>query len=170
MAFELQHRGNRIHLNMHRRAGYRRRRRSANLRYRAPRFSNRTRPKGWLPPSLRHRVYTCLSIARRICRYAPVTEIHVERVAFDTHSMSAGRLLTGIEYQRGTLAGTEIREYLLAKWRGTWTGRVSVRARGRHSVATPLGRLNVSSRHLQLAAAAGRRLLLRRETRGQKSG
>jgi hypothetical protein len=36
-----------------RRRAFRRRRRG-QLRYRAPRFLNRTRPKGWLPPSLRH--------------------------------------------------------------------------------------------------------------------
>ncbi|MGW1495506.1 RNA-guided endonuclease IscB [Streptomyces sp. NPDC002402] len=115
-SLELQHRGEEIHKAMGQRAGYRHRRRSVNCRYRAPRHDNRTRPRGWLPPSLRHRVDSTLSIARRLCRYAPVTEIHVERVAFDTHAMSEGRSLTAVEYQNGTLAGTEIREYLLATW------------------------------------------------------
>ncbi|MGW2558301.1 RNA-guided endonuclease IscB [Streptomyces sp. NPDC001514] len=116
ISLELQHRGDQIHRAMGQRAGYRRRRRSANCRHRAPRAANRTRPKGWLPPSLRHRVDTTLSTARRLCRYAPITEIHIERAAFDTHAMSAGKGLTAAEYQNGTLAGTEIREYLLAKW------------------------------------------------------
>src|SRR5690625_3952442 len=57
-ALQLDHRGAAIGKKMGRRAGYRRRRRSANLRYRAPRFLNRTRSKGWLAPSLRHRVDT----------------------------------------------------------------------------------------------------------------
>ncbi|MER5226497.1 RNA-guided endonuclease IscB [Streptomyces flaveus] len=116
VSVELQHRGDQIHMCMQQRAGYRHRRRSANCRYRAPRSDNRTRPEGWLPPSLRHRVDTTVAMARRMCRYAPITEIHVERVAFDTHSMSAGRPLTGIEYQQGTLAGTEARAYLHSKW------------------------------------------------------
>ncbi|MFD7441741.1 RNA-guided endonuclease IscB [Streptomyces sp. NPDC059909] len=116
ISLELQHRGDQIHRAMAQRAGYRRRRRSANCRYRAPRSANRTRPKGWLPPSLRHRVDTTLSVARRLCQYAPVTEIHIERVAFDTHAVSAGKNLTAAERQNGTLAGTEIREYLLTKW------------------------------------------------------
>lgn len=116
ISVELQHRGDQIRMCMQQRAGYRRRRRSANCRYRAPRSDNRTRPGGWLPPSLRHRVDTTLCLARRMCRYAPVTEIHMERVAFDTHAMSAGRPLTGAERQQGTLAGTEIRSYLLTKW------------------------------------------------------
>lgn len=45
-----------------------------------------------------------------------VTGVHVERVAFDTHLMAAGRPLEGAEYRHGTLQGTEVREYLLAKW------------------------------------------------------
>lgn len=116
ISVELQHRGDQIRMCMQQRAGYRHRRRSANCRYRAPRSDNRTRPGGWLPPSLRHRVDTTVSLARRMCRYAPVTEIHIERVAFDTHAMSADRTLTGTEYQQGTLAGTEARAYLHAKW------------------------------------------------------
>ncbi|MFI1731452.1 RNA-guided endonuclease IscB [Streptomyces acidicola] len=116
VSVELQHRGDQIHHCMQQRAGYRRRRRSANCRYRAPRSNNRPRPEGWLPPSLRHRVDTALSVATRLCRYAPVTEIHVEHVAFDTHSMSAGRALTGAEYGQGTLAGTDARAHLRAKW------------------------------------------------------
>ncbi|MEU6374482.1 RNA-guided endonuclease IscB [Streptomyces sp. NPDC046909] len=116
VSVELQHRGDQIHLCMQQRAGYRHRRRSANCRYRAPRSNNRTRPAGWLPPSLRHRVDTTFSWAAWLCRYAPITEIHVESVAFDTHAMSAGRPLTAAEYQQGTLAGTGARAYLRSKW------------------------------------------------------
>jgi 5-methylcytosine-specific restriction endonuclease McrA len=115
-SIELQQRGDQIHKAMGQRAGYRHRRRSANCRYRAPRSLNRTHPRSWLSPSLRHRVDTTLSTARRLCQYAPVTEIHIERVAFDTHAMSEGRSLTAVEYRNGALTGTEIREYLLAKW------------------------------------------------------
>ena len=55
---ELEHRGALIHKKLQQRAAYRGRRRSQNLRYRAPRFDNRARPPGWLPPSLQHRVIT----------------------------------------------------------------------------------------------------------------
>ncbi|NNN35871.1 HNH endonuclease [Streptomyces sp. S3(2020)] len=116
ISVELQHRGDQIRMCMQQRAGYRHRRRSANCRYRAPRSNNRTRPTGWLPPSLRHRVETIVSWTARLCRYTPVTEIHVENVAFDTHAMSAARPLNGAEYQQGPLAGTEARAYLRAKW------------------------------------------------------
>ncbi|WP_246101271.1 RNA-guided endonuclease IscB [Streptomyces cyaneus] len=116
ISIELQHRGDQIRACMRQRAGYRHRRRSANCRYRAPRHDNRTHPAGWLPPSLRHRVDTTCSLANRLSRYAPVSEIHVENVAFDTHSMSAGRTLRGAEHEQGTLAGTDDRAHLRAKW------------------------------------------------------
>ena len=113
---QLDHRGGRIRDRLTARAAYRRGRRSRNLRYRAPRFHNRTKPKGWLAPSLRHRVDTTLSQVVRLTRWAPVAAVHVERVSFDTHALSAGKPLEGVEYQQGTLAGYETREYLLAKW------------------------------------------------------
>lgn len=115
-SIRLDHRGATIHKKLEQRATYRRGRRFRNLRYRAPRFLNRTRPDGWLAPSLRHRVDTTTSWVRRLARWAPVRAAHVERVAFDLHTISAGRPLEGAEYQRGTLVGTEVREYLLAKF------------------------------------------------------
>jgi len=110
------HRGAAIRKKLEQRSDYRRGRRARNLRYRAPRFLNRTRPKGWLAPSLQHRVDTTTGWVDRFARWAPVRAVHVERVAFDTHAISAGLPLEGAEYQHGTLHGTEVREYLLAKF------------------------------------------------------
>lgn len=115
-SIQLDHRGSTIRKKLQQRAVYRAGRRSRNLRYRAPRFSNRAKPKGWLAPSLRHRVETTMSWVNRLARWAPVKAVHVERVAFDVHAISVGRPLEGAEYQHGTLHGTEVREYLLAKW------------------------------------------------------
>ncbi|WP_327102386.1 RNA-guided endonuclease IscB [Nonomuraea glycinis] len=114
-SIQLNHRGGKIRDKLAARAAYRRGRRSRNLRYRAPRFSNRAKPEGWLAPSLRHRVDTTMSWVDRLSRWTPVRAVHVERVAFDTHAMSAGKPLEGVEYQQGTLHGYEVREYLLAK-------------------------------------------------------
>ncbi|GAA1138034.1 hypothetical protein GCM10009579_60450 [Streptomyces javensis] len=113
---QLDHRGAVIRKKLEQRAAYRRGRRTRNLRYRAPRFLSRTRPQGWLAPSLRHRVETTVSWVDRLTRWAPVRAVHVERAAFDIHAISAGRPLEGAEYQHGTLHGTEVREYLLAKF------------------------------------------------------
>lgn len=113
--FELEHRGAAIRDALRARAARRRRRRSRNLRYRTPRFDHRSRQAGWLPPSLRHRVETTLSWIGRLRRWAPVTGLAQELVKFDLPALDNPDI-DGVEYQRGTLAGTEAREYLLEKW------------------------------------------------------
>jgi 5-methylcytosine-specific restriction endonuclease McrA len=112
---ELVHRGAAIKKALQQRSAFRRRRRSANLRHRAPRFDNRTRREGWLPPSLQHRVETTMSWVKRLRRWLPVESLVVERVKFDLQKMQNPEI-TGIEYQQGELAGYEVREYLLEKW------------------------------------------------------
>lgn len=112
---EVRHRGQRIRARMQARAALRRGRRSRNLRYRAPRFSNRTRPDGWLPPSLCHRVEGTCTWVERLRRLAPVISITMELVRFDLQQQESPEI-AGTEYQHGTLAGFEVREYLLAKW------------------------------------------------------
>lgn len=57
-----------------------------------------------------------MSLVTKLCRYAPVVAIHVEQVAFDTTAV-AGVGQPGVREDPGaTLAGSEIREFLLAKW------------------------------------------------------
>lgn len=111
---ELQHRGRQISDNLTARRAMRRRRRG-NLRYRPARFDNRTKPQGWLAPSLQHRVDAVASWVARFRRLAPVTGMAMELVRFDMQAMENPDI-EGAEYQRGTLAGTELRQYLLAKW------------------------------------------------------
>ncbi|OBS08978.1 HNH endonuclease [Acidihalobacter prosperus] len=113
--FELVHRGHRIREQLDQRRNFRRRRRGANLRYRAPRFDNRRRPPGWLAPSLQHRVDTTMAWVRRLCRWAPASAIGIETVRFDTQRLQNPEI-SGVEYQQGALAGCEVREYLLEKW------------------------------------------------------
>lgn len=111
---ELTHRGHKISQSLEQRRGFRSRRRS-QLRYRAPRFNNRTRPKGWLAPSLQHRVDTTESLVNRLRALVPVASISQELVRFDTQKMESPEV-NGVEYQQGTLLGYEVREYLLEKW------------------------------------------------------
>ncbi len=112
---ELKHRGAAIRKALEQRVGFRRRRRSANLRYRAPRFDNRRKPEGWLAPSLQHRIDTVTATVARLRASVPVTSIVQELVRFDMQLMENPEI-SGIEYQQGTLEGCEVREYLLAKW------------------------------------------------------
>lgn len=112
---ELAHRGAAIRQAMQQRAAFRRRRRSQNLRHRTPRFDNRTRPEGWLPPSLRHRLDTTLGWVGRMRNWAPISDLAVERVKFDMQAIQNPEI-SGVQYQQGELAGYEVREYLLEKW------------------------------------------------------
>ena len=112
--FELMHRGRQISEALNARRQMRRRRRS-QLRYRAPRCLNRKKPAGWLAPSLQHRVDTTLAWVSRLRRWAPIAAISSELVRFDMQALENPEI-TGVEYQRGTLFGTEVREYLLEKW------------------------------------------------------
>jgi 5-methylcytosine-specific restriction endonuclease McrA len=112
---EIAHKGALVRKRMGQGATYRRRRRSANLRYRAKRFDNRRTPPGWLRPSLRCRVDHSRSWVDRYQRLAPARALSVEHVRFDLQKM-ANPEISGVEYQRGELAGYEVREYLLEKW------------------------------------------------------
>lgn len=112
---EIVHRGRQISEALTARRTMRRRRRGANLRYRAPRFLNRKRPAGWLAPSLAHRVHTTMAWISRISRWAPVAALSSELVRFDMQAHENPEI-NGVEYQQGTLFGYEVREYLLEKW------------------------------------------------------
>ncbi|HAG80973.1 MAG TPA: HNH endonuclease, partial [Cyanobacteria bacterium UBA12227] len=112
---ELEHRGWQIKDSLGSRRSLRRSRRHRQTRYRQPRFNNRKRQEGWLAPSLRHRVLTVETWVKRLCRYAPITQIAMELVKFDTQKMQNPEI-DGVEYQQGELAGYEVREYLLEKW------------------------------------------------------
>jgi len=157
-----------VHKRMRQRAGYRRRRRSANLRYRAPRCDNRhpepcagcgrnarhgsrfcrpcdaaghydagMRSARRLAPSLRCRVENLESWVGRYRKWMPVTALSMELTRFDTQALENPEI-AGAEYQHGTLAGFELREYLLLKFRHTPTAeaggfraRLLVSANGR---------------------------------------
>ena len=112
---EVRHRGNAVHDAKRKQAAARRRRRSANVRHRAPRFLNRRRAPGWLPPSLHSRVGNVVTWTARYCRWAPVSTIEVERVRFDMQLIQNPEI-TRTEYQHGDLAGWELRGYLLVKY------------------------------------------------------
>ena len=114
-AAELQHRGQQIKEALLSRRQLRRSRRNRKTRYRPARFLNRTRPEGWLAPSLQHRVDTLMTWVHRFRGLAPVVRITQELVRFDLQLMENPEI-SGVEYQQGELQGYEIREYLLFKW------------------------------------------------------
>ncbi|MDJ0583246.1 RNA-guided endonuclease IscB [Crocosphaera sp.] len=134
-AAELQHRGQQIKDALTSRRQLRRGRRGRKTRYRQPRFLNRKRTEGWLPPSLQHRVDTTLTWVKRLIRYCPVDSLSIELVKFDlqkadatprretaqgnAHQEQENPEIRGVEYQHGTLYDWEVREYLLTKFNRT---------------------------------------------------
>lgn len=112
---ELSHRGQQIKTSLDSRRVIRRSRRNRKTRYRPARFLNRKKPKGWLAPSLQHRVDTTLTWVNKLIRYAPIVGIAQELVRFDLQKMETPEI-SGVEYQQGELQGYEVREYLLYKW------------------------------------------------------
>jgi 5-methylcytosine-specific restriction endonuclease McrA len=117
-AAELTHRGQRIKDALEGRRAVRRNRRQRKTRYRQPRFLNRTRREGWLPPSLQSRVSNVWTWVERLTRLCPITALSQELVRFDMQLLQNPEI-EGIEYQQGELAGYEVREYLLEKWHRT---------------------------------------------------
>ncbi|MCC2692860.1 RNA-guided endonuclease IscB [Nodularia sp. LEGE 04288] len=114
-AAELKHRGFAIRDALTSRRQLRRGRRARKTRYRKPRFLNRTRPQGWLAPSLQSRIENIKTWVKKLGKFAPIEAISQELVRFDMQ-LIRNPDIQGKEYQQGTLAGYETREYLLQKW------------------------------------------------------
>lgn len=114
-AAELTHRSEQIKLALTKRRSLRRSRRHRHTRYRKPRFLNRRRKKGILPPSLQSRVDHIGAWTARLRRLAPITDLSMELARFDTQQLQNPEI-SGVEYQQGELMGYEVREYLLEKW------------------------------------------------------
>jgi len=114
-AAELTHRGEAVREALAKRRAVRRSRRSRHTRYRKARFANRHKPKGWLPPSLVSRRENVLTWVARLRKWCSIAALSLELVRFDTALMQDPALL-GEAYHRGTLAGFELREYVLLKW------------------------------------------------------
>ncbi|HAG81269.1 MAG TPA: HNH endonuclease, partial [Cyanobacteria bacterium UBA12227] len=108
-------RGQSIKASLESRRALRRGRRNRHTRYRQARFLNRTRSKGWLAPSLQHRVKTTITWVNRLLRCSPIKVVFQELVRFDLQQIENPEI-SGVEYQQGELAGYEVREYLLNKW------------------------------------------------------
>ncbi len=91
---------------------YRTQRRS-RLRYRKPRFDNRRIPKGWLAPSIDHKLQTHSRLVNDIKKILPITKTVIEVAAFDIQKIKNPDI-KGKEYQQGEqLDFWNVREYIL---------------------------------------------------------
>jgi N6-L-threonylcarbamoyladenine synthase len=95
------------------RSSFRRTRRLRKTRYREPRFLNKRRSKGWLPPSIQNKVDQHCKIVKDLHGFLPIITIGVEVAQFDIQKINNPGI-TGVEYQQGAQLGFwNVREYVL---------------------------------------------------------
>ena len=121
-----------------------RRTRRGRLGYRPPRFNNRTCPEGWLAPSTQHRLDSHIRLVNnKLKTLLPITYKKVEVANFDAQKIQNPEI-KGVEYQRGTLQGYEVREYLLDKWgrKCAYCGKTNVPLEVEHIIPKSRGGTN----------------------------
>ena len=92
-----------------------RKQRRSRLRYRKLRWNNRTKskPKGWLAPSLQHKLDSHIKFINYLYSILPIRKCIVEVANFDIQKMNNDSI-SGVEYQQGDMMGfLNLREYIL---------------------------------------------------------
>lgn len=124
---QIEHRGEQVKKNLETRRMTRRNRRNRETRYRRSKWGTKqlkkgkkpgydtSRPEGWLPPSVKSVADNIISWVIRLKKLFNITECSFEAVRFDTQLMD-NPVISGKDYQHGTLFGYEMKEYLLNKY------------------------------------------------------
>ena len=118
MLTEVEHRGHIIKRDMDSRRVVRNSHRQRKTRYRESRFLNRTKPKGWLAPSVKSRADNVINFIRKYKKLININKIMIEYVSFDTTQMSSDTKLIGTAYQQGPLYNTNLREFVFSRTNG----------------------------------------------------
>lgn len=118
MLAELEHRGHIIKRNLDKRRAVRHSRRNRKTRYRAVRFLNRTRPEGWLAPSVKSRADNVINFIKKYKKLINIDKVMVENISFDTAQMSSDTKLWGKDYQEGNLYQKELRSFIFNRSKG----------------------------------------------------
>ena len=98
------------------RAMYRRNKKN-KLWYRQPRFNNRTKSKkkGWLAPSVRHKVDAHIRLIDKLKCLLPISDVTIEVAKFDTQKLQDADI-KGVEYQEGQMQGYDnLRAFILCR-------------------------------------------------------
>ena len=115
MLAEIEHRGHLIKKDLNSRKAVRRFRRNRKTRYRESRFLNRTRPEGWLAPSVKSRANNVINFIRKYKKLLSINKVMIENVSFDTAQMSSDDCLIGTGYQQGPLYQKKLRDFIFNK-------------------------------------------------------
>ncbi len=104
-----------IKSNLDTRRQYRRSRRNRKTRYRQARFDNRTRPDGWLPPSIQTRINHTFNWIDEFTSLLPNPRLIIEVGKFDVQKMQ-NPSIEGTKYQKGNTYGYyDVRYYVFAR-------------------------------------------------------
>jgi hypothetical protein len=115
------------------RAMYRRGRRN-RLWYRQPRFNNKTKTAGWLPPSVRRKFNTHITLINKFKQLLPIKEVIVEVGNFDIQKIENPDII-GVQYQRGSMYGYQnMRSFLMTREKGKCQicGKEFIKGAGAH--------------------------------------
>ena len=115
MLAELEHRGHIIKRNLDKRRAVRHSRRQRKTRYRPARFLNRTRPQGWLAPSVKSRANNVINFVKKYKKLININKVMIENVSFDTFQMSSNTKLWGNAYQQGPLYQNKLRSFIFSR-------------------------------------------------------
>ena len=115
MFAEIEHRGHIIKRSLGSRKNIRRSRRNRKTRYRPARFLNRTRPEGWLAPSVKSRANNVINFIKKYKKLINIDKVMIENVSFDTAQMTAGTNLIGAAYQQGNLYQNKLRSFIFSR-------------------------------------------------------
>ena len=118
MLAKIEHRGHVIKKSLDSRRMVRRSRRNKKTRYRPARFLNRTKPKGWLAPSVKSRADNVINFIKKYKKLINIDKVMIESVNFDTAQMTSDDCLIGTGYQQGPLYNTNLREFVFSKTKG----------------------------------------------------
>lgn len=118
MLAEIEHRGHTIKRNIDKRRTVRRSRRQRKTRYRPARFLNRTRPEGWLAPSVKSRADNVINFIKKYKKLINLNKVMIENVSFDVAQITSDNKLWGSDYQQGNLYQTKLRSFIFRRSNG----------------------------------------------------
>lgn len=118
MLAELEHRGSVVKKKLDSRRVVRHHRRQRKTRYREARFLNRTRPKGWLAPSVKSRADNVINFIKKYKKFLNINKVMIEHVSFDVAQMSSNTKLYGVKYQQGPLYQQKLRSFIFSRSNG----------------------------------------------------
>ena len=114
IGIEIAHQGRAVSRRLTKRSQLRRNRRYRKTRFRQHRPDKRTKPEGWLSPSILSRLHNTLTWVNRLATMLPITEIHVETNVFDPQVLRNPEI-KGAEYQQGPLYRTNLRTAVMTR-------------------------------------------------------